>query len=65
VDLRLHDEHRSAQLFGSLDRFFDRERGVPARNRDAELREDGFGLVFVDVHEALGATVWELAPGGE
>ena len=29
--------------------------GIAARNRNAKLGEDGFGLVFVDVHEALGA----------
>ena len=50
VDLRLHDPDRAAQLAGGFDRFGDREGGIPARNRDTELGEDGLGLMLVDVH---------------
>jgi hypothetical protein len=49
---RLHDEDRAAELFGGLDGLIDGEGGEAARNRGAELGEYGFGLMFVDVHEA-------------
>jgi hypothetical protein len=52
MDLGLDDEHRAAELFGGLDGFIDREGGVSARDGDAELFENGFGLVFVNVHGA-------------
>jgi len=56
VDLGLHDEHRSAQLFSGGDGLLDGKGGIAARNRGAELCEDGFGLVFVDVHEGPVST---------
>ena len=52
VDLALHRPHRAAELGGGVDRFFGRERGKAARHGHAEALEDGFALVFVDVHEA-------------
>jgi hypothetical protein len=64
VDLRLDHEDRPAQLLGGLHRLFHAEGRMAARDRDAELREDGFGLVFVDVHEALG-DLPRGSPGGE
>ncbi len=55
VDLRLHDEDRSSELLSGLDGLVDGEGRIAAGDRHAELGEDGFGLVFVDVHEARGA----------
>jgi hypothetical protein len=52
MDLGLHDEHRATELLGGLDGFIDGEGGEAARNGDAELFENGFGLVFVNVHGA-------------
>ena len=45
---------RAAQLLGALHGLVDSEGGKPARNRDAELREDGLGLMLVDVHRVGG-----------
>ncbi len=50
VDLRLHDPERSGQLLRGLDRFVDGHGRVTGGNRNAELREQLFGLIFVDIH---------------
>src|SRR5690606_6249467 len=50
VDLALHRPDRTAELGGGVDRFFGGEGREAARNRGAEALEDGFALVFVDVH---------------
>jgi hypothetical protein len=64
VDLGLHDEHRSAQLFSGGDGLLDGKGGIAARNGGAELCEDGFGLVFVDVHEGpVSTTASEIVAG--
>ncbi len=52
VDLRLDDPQRSGQLLGGGDRFLDAHRGMAGGHRHAELREQLFGLIFVDVHGA-------------
>src|SRR5207245_11304792 len=43
VDLRLHHEHRPAELLRSLDGFVHREGGIAARDGDAELLDTGLG----------------------
>ena len=50
VDLRLHDPQRPGKLLRGLDRFLDAHRGIARGHRHAELREQLFGLIFVDVH---------------
>ena len=50
VDLRLDDPQWPGKLFRGLDRFLDAHRGIAGRDRHAELREQFFGLIFVDVH---------------
>ncbi len=63
VDLRLHHEDGAAQVLRGLDRLFDRVGGEPARDGDAELFEDGLGLMLVDVHWAGGSEVVWAATG--
>src|SRR3954468_5670125 len=50
MDLRLDDDDRRAEILSRLDRLLDRESGVTARHRHAELPQHRFGLIFVDVH---------------
>jgi hypothetical protein len=64
VDLGLHDEHRTAQLFSGGHGLLDGEGGIAARDGSAELCEDGFGLVFVDVHEGPVSTTASEIVGG-
>ena len=52
MDLGLHDEDRTPQLLGGLRGLSDGEGREALGDRHTELGEDGFGLVFVDVHEA-------------
>ena len=40
---------------GGFDRFLHREGGVAPRYRHAELAQDFFALVFVDLHRGLTA----------
>ena len=53
VDLRLDDRHRTAEPLGDLDGLLRREGDLAARHRHAELREDGLGLIFVNLHVGL------------
>src|SRR3954467_800956 len=53
MDLRLDHPHAAAELLRRVERFFDAERGEPARRRHAILPEDFLALVFVDLHAAL------------
>ncbi len=50
VDLRLDHPERSGKLLGGGDRLVDAHRGKAGGDRDAVLREQLFGLIFVDVH---------------
>ena len=50
VDLRLDDVQRSRQSLGALDGFLDRAGRMAGGDRDAEVREQLLGLVFMDVH---------------
>jgi hypothetical protein len=54
VDLGFHDPHGAAEIGCGLDRVLHGEGGEAAWNSDAELFEDGLGLVFVNVHEDGG-----------
>jgi hypothetical protein len=51
VDLGLDDPDRTAEGFSPLDGLIDRKGGKAAWNRNAELFEDGLGLMLVNVHE--------------
>ena len=50
MDLRLDDDDRRAEILCRLDRLLDRESGMTARHRHAELPQHRLGLIFVDVH---------------
>ena len=50
MNLGLHHPDRTAQLFGRLDRFFDRESGLAFGDRHAESGKHLFGLIFVNIH---------------
>ncbi len=52
VDLRLDDPERPGKLLRSFDGFLDTHRRIASGNRDAVLREQFLGLIFVDVHGA-------------
>ena len=50
VDLRLDHPQRPGKLLRGLDRFLDAHCGMARGHRNAEFREQLFGLIFVDVH---------------
>src|SRR5262245_9463497 len=50
VDLGLDHPDRTAQPLGDLDGFLGRARDAAAQDRDAEILEQLFGLMFVNVH---------------
>jgi hypothetical protein len=50
VDLGFYDPNRASQLLCRGDGVDGAQDRDPARNRDAEFLEDGFGLVLVDIH---------------
>ena len=54
MDLRLHHEHRAAELLRRILGLLRRESGIALRDGRAEFLEDSLGLVFVDVHGARG-----------
>ena len=54
VDLRLHDPHRTTELLGGLDGLLHGERRIAAGHWNAELAQDLFALVFVDLHGRAG-----------
>ena len=56
MDLRLHHDHRRAEVLGRLDGFVDGEGGVAARHDHPEFPEHRLGLVFVDIHGASSPT---------
>jgi len=55
MNLRLHDIERPGQLLRGFDRPLHAHRGKARGNRNAELREQFLGLIFVDVHEGIAA----------
>src|ERR1044071_674665 len=54
VNLRLYDDDTRAEPFGDGCRFGSVENDFAARNRDAEAREDGLGLILVNLHRRVG-----------
>ena len=50
MDLGFYDPNRASQLLCRGDGLGGAQHRDPARHRDAEFLEDGFGLVLVDVH---------------
>ena len=50
MDLRLHHQHRQREVARGLHRLLDREGGMTARHRHAELAQHRLGLILVDVH---------------
>src|SRR3970040_2323094 len=61
MDLRLHAPARAAELLSGDHRLVRGHRRQPARHRHAELRQQSFRLVLVDVHATRAATS-ELEP---
>jgi hypothetical protein len=52
VDLRLDHPQRPGELLRGRHGLFDAHRRIAGRHGHAELREQLFGLIFVDVHRA-------------
>ena len=50
MNLCLHDPHRAAQGFSSLDGLVDREGRNAARNRHIVFAQDFLALVLMDIH---------------
>src|SRR5262249_55729011 len=50
MDLRLDHIDRAAEVLSCLHGFIDRKGCDAARNRCTEARQDGLGLVLVDIH---------------
>ena len=50
VNLRLHDDHGRSEPLRHGARFVLFEHDFAARHRNAELREDGLRLIFVNLH---------------
>jgi hypothetical protein len=51
VNLRLDDDHTAAEPFGDRGRFSGIEDDFAARNGNTESRENGFGLVLVNLQK--------------
>ena len=50
MDLRLHDPQWPGEALGGGHRFLDAHGGMAGRDRNAELGEKLFGLIFMDIH---------------
>ena len=51
VDLRLHHPNLAAQLARGRVRLRHRKAGTPRGRRDAELAQDLFALILVNIHD--------------
>ncbi len=50
VNLRLDNRHGAAEALGDLNGVLRRHRHLASRHRDAVLRQDRLGLIFVNLH---------------
>jgi hypothetical protein len=64
MDLGLHDPERAAEFLSGSLRLVGGEDGDAAGDGQAELLQDSFALIFMDVHSFLSAAAVEGAKAG-
>src|SRR5690606_1089562 len=58
VDLRFDNPHGTTERLRRVDGFLRREGGHAARHRHAEVTQDVFRLIFVNVHHSPNPRPW-------